>query len=160
VAVLVIACSVYASAAASPHYRLYTNALGGGRERAGSYFPHDEFYDASMRDAAGRVAALTPPGARVASESPELFTHYAARAGRTDLVSRSLSDHAALRELASGDIVIVARGRRYFSNNALISKLAATSQPIAELSLAGVPSTRIYRLDEHGLQAITEIIGR
>ncbi|HLL15042.1 MAG TPA: glycosyltransferase family 39 protein [Pyrinomonadaceae bacterium] len=160
VALLVIASSVYASAGALPHYRLYTNALGGGRERAGSYFPHDEFYDASMRDAAQRIAALASPGARVASESPELFTHYAARAGRFDLVSISLSDRAAIRELASGDIIIVARGRRYFSNDALIAKLGVTSQPVSELSLAGVPSTRIYQLDENALRAISEITGR
>ena len=160
VALLVIASSVYASAGALPHYRLYTNALGGGRERAGSYFPHDEFYDASMRDAAQRIAALASPGARVASESPELFTHYAARAGRFDLVSISLSARAAIRELASGDIIIVARGRRYFSNDALIAKLGVTSQPVSELSLAGVPSTRIYQLDENALLAISEITGR
>jgi hypothetical protein len=160
VAVLVILGSAYASAVASPHYRLYTNALGGGRERAGSYFPHDEFYDASMRDTARQVVAVARPGARVASETPELFTHYAARAGRTDLVSISLSDRAALHELAAGDIVIVARGRRYFSNDALISKLDAAGQPSAELTLAGVPSTRVYQLDENALQSVSEIIGR
>ena len=159
-AVLVIASSVYASAGASPHYRLYTNALGGGRERAGSYFPHDEFYDASMRDTARRIAAFASRGARVASETPELFTHYAARAGRTDLVSFSLSDRAALRDLTIGDIIIVARGRRYFSNDALISKLGAASRPVAELSLAGVPSTRIYQLDENALRAVSETIDR
>jgi hypothetical protein len=160
VAVLVIVASVSASAAVSPHYRLYTNALGGGRERAGSYFPHDEFYDASMNDTARRIAALARPGARVASETPELFTHYAARAGRTDLVSLSLSDRAALRELTTGDMIVVARGRRYFSNDALVSKLGATAQPVVELTLAGVSSTRIYQLDENALRSVSEIIGR
>jgi hypothetical protein len=160
VAVLFVAASAYASAGASPHYRLYTNALGGGRERAGSYFPHDEFYDASMRDAARGIAALAPHGARVASESPELFTHYAARAGRLDLVSISLSDRAAVRDLASGDIIIVARGRRYFSNDALISTLGRASQPIVELTLEGVPSVRVYQLDENALRAVSEVTGR
>ncbi|HEV2882291.1 MAG TPA: glycosyltransferase family 39 protein [Pyrinomonadaceae bacterium] len=160
VAVLVIAASAYASAGASPHYRLYMNVLGGGRERAGSYFPHDEFYDASMRDTAQQIAALASQGARVASESPELFTHYAARAGRTDLVSISLSDREAVRDLASGDIVVVARGRRYFSNDALVSTLGRTSRPVAELTLAGVPSVRIYQLDENSLRAVSEITGR
>ncbi|MDX6269459.1 MAG: hypothetical protein QOD28_682 [Acidobacteriota bacterium] len=160
VALLVVASSVYASAGTSPHYRLYTNALGGGHERAGTYFPHDEFYDASMRETAQQVAALARPGARVASEAPELFTHYAARAGRIDLGSVSLSDRAALSKLTVGDIIIVARGRRYFSNDALISKLDAESRPVAELSLAGVPSTRIYQLDEHALRIVSEIDGR
>jgi hypothetical protein len=160
VPVLVLASVAYASAGASPHYRLYTNALGGGRELAGNYFPHDEFYDASMRDTARQVASLARPGARVVSETPELFTHYAAQAGRIDFVSRSLSDRAALRELTAGDIIINARGRRYFSNDALISKLAATSRPILELTLAGVPSTSIYQLDESALRAVFEIAGR
>jgi hypothetical protein len=160
VAAIVVVASAYASAGASPHYRLYTNALGGGHARAGSYFPHDEFYDASMRDTAVQIAALARPGARVASESPELFTHYAARAGRTDLVSISLSDRAALSNLAVGDIIIVARGRRYFSNDALISTLGATSRPIAELTLAGVPSARVYQLDENALRAVSELTVR
>jgi len=160
VAVVVVAASVYASAGASPHFRLYTNALGGGVARAGSYFPHDEFYDASVRDTARQVAALARPGARVASEAPELFTHYATRAGRIDLVSVSLSDRAALKQLAAGDFVIVARGRRYFSNDALVAKLSTVSQPVAEHSLAGVPSTRIYQLDENALRLLSEIIAR
>ncbi|MDQ1524322.1 MAG: hypothetical protein QOE47_2246, partial [Pyrinomonadaceae bacterium] len=50
--------------------------------------------------------------------------------------------------------------RRYFSNDALISKLDAESRPVAELSLAGVPSTRIYQLDEHALRIVAEINGR
>ena len=160
VAVAVVASSVYASAGASPHYRLYTNAPGGGQARAGSYFPHDEFYDASVRDTARHVSGLARPGARVASEAPELFTHYAARAGRFDLVSVSLSDRAALRDLTIGDVIIVARGRRYFSNDALVAKLDAESRPVAELLLAGVPSTRIYQLDEAALRFVSEINGR
>ncbi len=159
-AVLVVASSVYASAGASPHYRLYTNAFGGGDARAGSYFPHDEFYDASVREAASRVATLARPGARVASEAPELFTHYAVLAGRSDLVSISLSDRAAIRDLAPGDIIIVARGRRYFSNDALISALGASSRPAVELTLAGIPSTRIYQLEENALRAIAPLIVR
>ncbi|HJR07123.1 MAG TPA: glycosyltransferase family 39 protein [Pyrinomonadaceae bacterium] len=160
VALLFIAASAYASAGAMPHYRLYTNALGGGHERAGSYFPHDEFYDASMRETAERIAALARPAARVASEAPELLTHYAERAGRTDLISISLSERTAIQNLQAGDIVVVARGRRYFSNDALIAKLGATSQPVATLSLAGVESTRIYQLDDEALRALSEVIAR
>jgi hypothetical protein len=161
VAVLVVASSAYASAGASPHFRLYTNALGGGHERAGSYFPHDEFYDASVRETARQVAALARPGARVASEAPELFTHYAARAGgRTDLVSVSLSDRAALRDLTAGDLIVVARGRRYFSNDALVARLGAESRPAVELSLAGVPSARVYQLDETAVRSVQDVIGR
>src|SRR6185369_11150881 len=49
-AVIVIVASVINSVQAAPHFRLFTNSIGGGTEWAGYYFPHDEFYDASMRD--------------------------------------------------------------------------------------------------------------
>jgi hypothetical protein len=159
-ALAVVVLSLYASARAAPHYRLYTNAVGGGNARAGSYFPHDEFYDASTRDVADSVARLAPQGARVASETPELFAYYAHLGGRPDLRSVSLSDRAALRELQAGDIVVVARGRRYFSNDELTTRLAAASQPADAVSLGGVPSARVYVLDAESLRMLAEVINR
>ena len=55
-AVIVIITTVVSSVHASPHFRLFTNTFGGGMQWAGYYFPHDEFYDASMRDVIGEVA--------------------------------------------------------------------------------------------------------
>jgi hypothetical protein len=159
-ALVVIALSLYASAGAAPHYRLYTNFIGGGPARAGSYFPHDEFYDSSTREIAEALARLAPPGARVASETPELLTHYARLAGREDLRSVSLSDRAALREFRPGDVVVVARGRRYFSNDELTSKLDTASQPAASVSLGRIPSARIYALDTATFAAFEEVVKR
>jgi hypothetical protein len=144
IAVIVIAASMIDSVNASPHFRLFTNSIGGGTSRAGYYFPHDEFYDASMRDAIAEIATRARTGARVASESPSLAAYYAERAKRTDLVCISLSDPDAVKQLAVGDYVIVARGRRYFSNDALISTLRDHATPIAELKLGVVPSAKIY----------------
>ncbi|HEX8774808.1 MAG TPA: glycosyltransferase family 39 protein [Pyrinomonadaceae bacterium] len=154
-AALVIASSLVASVSAAPHYRLYTNLFGGGTERAGNYFPHDEFYDASMRDALTEIAKRAREGARVASESPTLVAYYAQLAGRSDLVPVSLSDKAAIGQLSEGDVVIVARGRRYFSNNALTKRLQETATPAASLSLGSIPSARIYILDAAALNAIS-----
>jgi hypothetical protein len=159
-ALAVIALSLYASASAAPYYRLYTNAVGGGTARAGDYFPHDEFYDASTRDVAESVARLARPGARVASETPELLAYYAHLAGRQDMRSVSLSDHAALREFQAGDIIVVARGRRYFSNDELTARLASASQPADAISLGGVPSARVYVLDAESLRLLAEIVNR
>jgi hypothetical protein len=156
-ALVVLAFSVYGSASAAPHYRLYTNMLGGGTARAGSYFPHDEFYDASTREVIETIARLAPAGARVASETPELLAYYAQLAGRADLRTISLSDRAALRDFAPGDVVVVARGRRYFSNDELTSRLEA-SQPSATISLGGVESARIYVLDNVSLGAVSESV--
>jgi Dolichyl-phosphate-mannose-protein mannosyltransferase len=143
-AVIVIAGSVIDSVNAAPHFRLFTNSIGGGTSWAGYYFPHDEFYDASMRDVIAEIATRARTGARVASESPLLAAYYAERAKRPDLVCVALSDPDAVKQLAAGDYVIVARGRRYFSNDALISTLRDHATPVAELKLGVVPSAKIY----------------
>jgi hypothetical protein len=145
-AVIVITASVITSVHAAPHFRLFTNSIGGGTSWAGYYFPHDEFYDASMRDVMAEIARRARPGARVASESPSLATYYAERERRPDLVCISLSDPDAVKQLAVGDYIIVARGRRYFSNDSIISTLRDHSSPIAELKLGVVPSAKIYEL--------------
>ena len=160
-AVIVIAGSVVSSIQAAPHFRLFTNSLGGGMQWAGYYFPHDEFYDASMRDAIAEIAARAQPGARVASESPSLASYYAertfaARGQQSDLVTVSLSDPEAIRQLRPGDFIIIARGRRYFSNDSLINTLSTQSTPIAELKLGTVPSVKIYQLDKNSVEALNE----
>ena len=147
-AVIVIAASVVNSVRAAPHFRLFTNSIGGGTAWAGYYFPHDEFYDASMRDVMMEIARRAGPGVRVASESPSLSSYYAERAQRTDLVCVSLSDPEAVQQLQPGDFIIVARGRRYFSNDAIITALRNQATPIATLNLGPVPSVQLYQLDQ------------
>ncbi len=145
-AVIVIAGSVISSVQAAPHFRLFTNSIGGGTNWAGYYFPHDEFYDASMREAIGEIARRARPGARVASESPSLATYYADRAGRPDLVCISLSEPEAMQQLGAGDYIIIARGRRYFSNDRIISNLRDYATPFVELKLDTIPSAKLYEL--------------
>lgn len=153
-AVLVIAASVINSVQAAPHFRLFTNSLGGGTTWAGYYFPHDEFYDATMRDVMTEIATRARPGARVASESPSLACYYAETSARPDLICVSLSDPEALQQLTVGDFIIIARGRRYFSNDALTSALRDNATPIAELRLGSAPSAKIYQLDQTSLPLI------
>jgi 4-amino-4-deoxy-L-arabinose transferase-like glycosyltransferase len=157
VAVLVLAFPAYAAMSVMPHYRLYTNALGGGRERAGSYFPHDEFYDASVREAVNETLVRAPQRARVASETPGLVTYYAQLAGRSDLLSISLSDKQAMSEMKEGDFIIVARGRRYFSNESIVTQLQSSSAPVANISLGNVPALGVYTLDASSLAAISSL---
>ena len=155
-AVIVIAGSVISAVQAAPHFRLFTNSIGGGTQWAGYYFPHDEFYDASMRDVITEIAARARPGARVASESPSLAGYYAERAQRPDLVCISLSDPEALKHLEVGDFIIIARGRRYFSNDAIITFLNDRATPILELKLDAVPSAKVYQLDPSSLSIVTQ----
>ncbi len=155
-ATLVIAASLITSVKAAPHFRLYTNSLGGGMRWAGYYFPHDEFYDASMGDVTAEISLRARSGAHVASESPQLASYYAQRAKRPDLVCVSLSDPEALQQLGVGDFVILARGRRYFSNDVLISALGKVA-PDFKLSLGAVPSAEVYVLNNATLNTIREV---
>ena len=156
VAAIVVVVSLVASINATPHFRLYTNAFGGGLARAGYYFPHDEFYDASMRDVIGEIAPRAKPGARVASESPLLAAYYAERINRKDLHFVSLSDPQALSQLQPGDYIIDARGRRYFSNDALLSELHRSAPAAFTASLKGVRSADVYQVDDKVLQVLKD----
>jgi hypothetical protein len=160
VALIVIAGSLVALVNAGPHYRLYTNALGGGTAKAGYYFPHDEFYDSSMHDVIFEIAKRGRPGARVASESQTLATYYAERAGRPDLVCVFVSDPNELLQLREGDFVIDARGRRYFSNESILAALAQSATPAFRVSLGNIPSATVYQLDQKSLDAIQEVARR
>ncbi|MFN2455148.1 MAG: ArnT family glycosyltransferase [Pyrinomonadaceae bacterium] len=145
-----------AAASAAPHYRLYTNAIGGGSSRAGSYFPQDEFYDSGTREALAEVAKQACEGARVATETPELSTYYAQIANRADLIFVSLSNDVALRQLTAGDFIIAARGRRYRSNDARLAKLRETAEPSALIRVGDIPAIEIYALDSQSSVAIIE----
>jgi predicted membrane-bound dolichyl-phosphate-mannose-protein mannosyltransferase len=159
-AAIVILGSLKAAAASAPHFRLYTNELGGGAGWQGYYFPHDEFYDASIRDVMIEIARRASPGAKVASDTPGLASYYAQRANRPDLVCVLLSDPNALQQLREGDFVIDARGRRYFSNAAILSALAQSSSPAFRVSLGNTPSAAVYQLDKKSLEAIVEVARR
>jgi len=161
-ALILLVClgSLRAAATSSPHFRLYTNALGGGAAKAGFYFPHDEFYDSSMRDAIFEIAKRARPGAQVASESPSLASYYAQRANRPDLVCVLLSDPNALQQLREGDFVIDARGRRYFSNEPVLAALEQSSAPAFTVSLGNVPSVAVYLLDKKSLETVVETARR
>ena len=121
--------------------------------RAGYYFPHDEFYDAAMRDALFEIARRAKPGTKVASESPLLASYYAERANRPDLVCVSLSESGVLEQLKEGDFIVDARGRRYFSNEELISTLHKL-KPAFTVSLGLVPAADVYELDGQAMKVL------
>lgn len=148
------------SLSAAPHFRMFTNSLGGGAAAAGSYFPHDEFYDAATREVVREIALRAAPGATVACETPALFEHYSRAVGRDDLTYISLSDPTKVSNINAGDFIVIARGRRYFSNTEYQAYLEDSLEPAAVVSLAGVPAARFYQLDETSVAAIREIAAR
>jgi len=159
-ALLVVVTAFKAAVDAAPHFRLYTNALGGGAANQGYYFPHDEFYDASVRDVMFEIARRAKPGAKVVSETPGLAAYYAQRANRPDLVCVLLSDPNALKQLNEGDFIIDAPGRRYFSNELVTSALKQSSTPAFRASLGSVHSASVYMLDQKAQQAVVEAASR
>ncbi|MBA2702960.1 MAG: glycosyltransferase family 39 protein [Blastocatellia bacterium] len=159
VAVVIIG-SQQTSARVAPHFRLFTNALGGGVAREGYYFPHDEFYDGSVRDVMLEIAKRAKPNAQVASEVPNLAAFYAQRANRADLVCVSVSDPNALKQLKEGDFVIDARGRRYFSNETLLNVLSNSASPTFQATLGPAVSASVYELDKHTQQTVIETARR
>ena len=93
-AIMIIA-SFINSLFVAPHYRLFTNRLAGNSQTR-FYFPHDEFYDTSTRETVFEIAKLARQNAVVAVETPDLFEHYANKAGREDLIFVSLSDKSKI----------------------------------------------------------------
>ena len=109
-----------------------------------------------MREVVCEIAKTRKPGARVASETPGLAAYYAGQANRPDLVFVSISDPKALPELREGDFIVDARGRRYFSNEAIVSALKQTGAPAFTVSLGAVPSASIYLLDKRMQEVVVE----
>ena len=154
---VVVAFPLYNSIEAAPHFRLFTNAIGASLAPVGSYFPHDEFYDASTREIVARIGLHARPQAVVACETPTLYEYYAHRSGRDDLTFISLSDRSKVDMLAVGDFVVAAAGRKYLSNTAYADYLENSSMPVVETRITGITSADVYQLDARtvaGLHAI------
>ena len=151
---VVVLFSIWSTVTAAPHYRFYVNALAGRFVAAGEMFPQDEFYDAYMQQVMAEIAQRAQPGARVGNETPSVATYYANRAGRPDLISVELSDPAEIEKLRPGDFVIDARGRTYFSNQAMLTRLRQSAQPAFSVSVGSVPAAGVYVLDRKSLAVL------
>ena len=147
---ILIGASVWSAVHAAPHYRLYSNPIAGGR----LLFPQDELYDAYMQDAMREISKRAAPNARVAGEIPNTAAYYATRANRPDLISLELSDPEALKQLQPGDFVIDARGRTYFSNQAMLMRLRNVSKPAFSTSVGQTLAADIFLLDQKSLSAL------
>jgi hypothetical protein len=135
---------VWTAYASAPYYATYTNALAKGR--AGYYFPHDEFYDAGLREAIQYVCENAPQGAMVLHETPGVVRTYMARFGRTDLRPRALSEpDITLGSIPSDTFVILQRGRTYFENDAKMKEVRARFQKVNEVLVAGASAVEVYR---------------
>lgn len=152
--IIVAAVPLANSISATPNFRLFTNSVGTALRPVGSYFPHDEFYDASTRESVAAVAQLAPDGTTVACETPGLFEYYAKKIGRGDLRFVSLSDKQEIQKLEIGDIAVDTEGRRYLSNTPYLELLSNSTAPSTEIKINNVVSATIFILNHHTLADI------
>lgn len=155
--IVLIAFPLFNSLSVTPHFRLFTNFIGGGAANAGFYFPHDEFYDESVRDSTAEIASRARQNATIACETPTLFEFYAQKIGREDLKFVSLTDDAAAANLTAGDFIVIARGRRYSSNAQYYEYLEKSLVPAAEIKAGEIPSALIYQLNEPAVSEIQQL---
>ena len=126
-----------------PHYALYTNALAA--DKAGFFFPHDEFYDDGLREAIKHVCAQAPQGATVAHETPGVVRHYLAVFERQDLVSHPVSAPDFNPANASGLVYVIAqRGRTYFENRDELNFVRANFRKIDEVKIDGYSAVEVF----------------
>ena len=150
VTLVVIGAAGWAAISAMPHYRLYYNAVSAGR----MLFPQDDLYDAYMRDTMAEIAKRASANARVASEIQNVAAYYANQSQRPDLECVELSDPQELKKMRPGDFIIDARGRTYFSNQAMLMRLRAASQPAFTISVGTAAAADVYLLDQKSLDAL------
>jgi 4-amino-4-deoxy-L-arabinose transferase-like glycosyltransferase len=126
-----------------PHPRLYVNAFGGGDDAVDTAFPHCDYFDAGVREAAADLAHRAEPEAQVASDTPWLTRYYLTTYGRPDVtVDKILPATMCLRDTPC--YVIVQTGRRYWHNEAVLDRLAPTT-PWAVVDVGGHPAVKVYR---------------
>jgi hypothetical protein len=126
-----------------PHYALYTNALAS--DKAGYYFPHDEFYDDGLREGIKYVCDVAPAGATIAHETPAVARYYLAKFGRSDLKSYAISAKDFNPTTSSGTVyVIVQRGRTYFENQEEVASVRSTFKKVHEVRIEGLTAVEVF----------------
>ena len=127
----------------NPHYALYTNALAA--DKAGYYFPHDEFYDDGLREAIKYVCDNAPQNAIIAHETPAVVRYYLEKYGRSDLQSHPMSapdfDPAKIKGPA---YFILQRGRTYFENREKLAFIRANFDEVHETQVRGLTACEIF----------------
>ena len=126
-----------------PHYALYTNALAA--DRAGFFFPHDEFYDDGLREAIKHVCEQAPKGATIAHETPAVVRYYLSKFDRPDLESHPISAKDFDPMKTAGTVYVIAqRGRTYFENRDELSVVRANFRKIDEVWVDGLSAVEVY----------------
>jgi hypothetical protein len=65
-----------------------------------------------------------------------------------------LSDQVSVAGLSVGDLVVIAKGRRYLSNSKYQEYLEGSEVASISISLSGIDAAAIYLIDEDTLNAL------
>ncbi|HKZ02079.1 MAG TPA: glycosyltransferase family 39 protein [Pyrinomonadaceae bacterium] len=126
-----------------PHYALYTNALAA--DKAGYFFPHDEFYDDGLREAIKFVCDSAPKGATIGHETPAVARYYLKRFGRNDLNPRVISAaDFQVGSLTEPAYIVVQRGRTYFENRAKVAFVRSAFAKVHEVRVKGLVAAEVF----------------
>ena len=144
IAVVLFVCfPAWTAFANRPHYALYTNALAA--DKAGYFFPHDEFYDDGLREAIKFVCEQAPQAATIAHETPGVVRYYLSVFERTDLNSQVISSRDFDATSAPGPVyVIVQRGRTYFENRDELEAVRAKFRKVHAVTIDGVTAVEVF----------------
>ena len=146
IVVIFVGLPAWTAFAKGPHYALYTNALAA--DKAGFFFPHDEFYDDGLREAIKYVCDVAPNGATIAHETPAVTRHYLTSFGRADLKSKTISSREFDARTAAGRVyVIVQRGRTYFENREELDHVRAHFRRVHEVRVDGLSAAEVFVQD-------------
>lgn len=138
-----VASPAWIAFANRPHYALYTNALAA--DKAGFFFPHDEFYDDGLREAIRFVCDEAPNGATMAHETPGVAGYYLAEFGRADLQSQAISSpQFDVRSVTGPVYVIVQPGRTYFENREELDYVRTNYRRVHEVKINGATAVEVF----------------
>ncbi len=141
--VIFLGLPALAAYSASPHFALYTNALG--RNHIGYFFPHDEFYDDGLREAILFVCRNAPQSAIIAHETPAVTRYYLRKFGRSDLNSLAVSAPEFNPSNLSGPAyIIIQRGRTYFENREKIAFVRTHFRKMHEEKVNGLIAAEVF----------------
>ena len=134
-----------------PYPNLYLNALGGNR--AGYFFPHDEFYDLGARESVRYIADSAPVGARLATEIPGVVEYYLQRYQRPDIQVEIMSQPSFNLNDRAPDYVLLQPGRIYFENRDDYEFIERTFPVVQSSDYDGATAARVYRVGGQGPEA-------
>jgi hypothetical protein len=141
--ILFILFPAWTAVATGPHYALYTNMFA--PEKAGYFFPHDEFYDDGLREALKYVCERAPRNAIIAHETPGVARYYLEAFGRTDLQSHAISAKDFDVAGAQGPMfVLIQRGRTYFENEKELEYARTNFTRVHEVSIGRASAVEVF----------------